>query len=77
MKNENLLYSPWRYKITISYEVQQKRYYEDFVVITRKNYSDIHEQFPTFIMRHLQYFFHDFHVTFISAEIDDLECLNW
>lgn len=77
MKNSNLLYFAWRYNISILYEVQGKRYSEDYVIITHKNYSEIHEQFPKFIMRKLHYFFHDFRVIFISAEIVELECLNW
>lgn len=73
----NLLYSAWHYKISIRYQVEEKVYYEDFDVITHKNYTDIHEQFPKFIMRDVKRFFHDYDVSIISAEIVDLEALNW
>lgn len=77
MKNRNLLYSAWCYKIAILYRVEEKQYYEDFVVITHKNYADIHQQFPKFIMPKIKTYFHDHNVALISAEIVDLECLNW
>lgn len=73
----NLLYSAWHYKIAIKYQVEEKTYCEDFDVITHKNYADIHNQFPEFIMRDLKAFFHDYDVIFISAEIADLDALNW
>ena len=76
MKN-NLLYSAWHYKISIGYRVAGKVYYEDFDVITRKNYSGIHEQFPKFIIRDLKRFFHGFDVDIVSAAISDLDALNW
>ena len=73
----NLLYSPWHYKISIMYKVEEKVYTEDFDVITHKNYSDIHEEFPKFIMRDVKKFFHDYEVAIITAEISDLEALYW
>jgi len=77
MKNCNLLYSTWHYKITIKYKVEDRQYYEDFDVITRKNYGDIHEQFAEFIARDLKNFYQGYVVSIISAEVVDLECLNW
>ena len=73
----NLLYSAWHYKISIRYEVDEKVYIEDFDVITHKNYSDIHEEFPKFIMRDVRHFFRGYSVSMISAEIADFEALNW
>lgn len=73
----NLLWSAWHYKMVIRYKVEEKVYIEEFDVITHKNYSDIHEEFPKFIMRDVKKFFHDYEVVFMSAEISDLEALNW
>ena len=73
----NLLYSPWCYKISIRYQVDEKVYCGDFSIITRKNYSDIHEDFPKFIMRDVKHFFHEYDVIFLSADIVDLYALYW
>lgn len=71
----NLLYTAWHYKILIKYQVNEKVNIEHFDVITRKNYSDIHEKFPKFIMRDVKRFFHGYNVTFLSGEIVDLGTL--
>ena len=73
----DLLWSAWHYKISIKYRVNDKVYIEDFDVITHKNYTDVHEQFPKFIMRDVRHFFHDYDVAFMSGEIVDIEAYNW